>query len=196
LLTEARVRPERIAPIGEATHPTQPLENENLVAEFAGIRSATDLLGFIKEYGPLTNAGHNPLTGEDVPDMLNVAAFFRDFLGYTDKKKTLATRLGEDGAVLVRRGGMDIVMGRDPATGDPELRLRPKWLLAGLYLKLGQIVSAARPFRECRLCGKPFEVGPTSGRRRDAGFCSDEHRASFHNARRPKRQSAHAEAGE
>jgi hypothetical protein len=166
----------------------RPLEKEP-VMQFAGLHSPEDVLGFIRKWGPLTEAGHDPARGEDVPQVLEHAAAFRSFLSYGEgQERNLASWAGADGKAI---GRLDLVLARDPASGMPCLQLRPPTLLGALWLQLGQKLSGNRPFRECLHCKAWFETGPGAGRRLDAMFCSDEHRQFFNSLKRSKGRRAH-----
>lgn len=47
------------------------------------------------------------------------------------------------------------------------------------------VIHYNRPHKECLHCGRCFAVGPGSGRRSDAKFCSQEHQIQF-NRQKPK----------
>jgi hypothetical protein len=70
--------------------------------------------------------------------------------------------------------------------GTIRLKLSPSRLIDAIWLQMAQSVSSGRDLQHCLHCGELFEVGPGSGRRLDAKFCTDEHRTQFHNQRRSK----------
>ena len=67
-----------------------------------------------------------------------------------------------------------------PPDGRLVLRFGPSSLLHGMQLQFEQAVSSGLTIKECRQCGKWFEAGGDE-RRRDAQFCSKDHKIAFHN---------------
>jgi hypothetical protein len=68
----------------------------------------------------------------------------------------------------------------------PQLQLCPVNFIDALRLQLVQKLTGDANFRTCRHCGRWFEVGPGTGRRLDAKFCTDEHRVLFNSLKRSK----------
>jgi hypothetical protein len=181
LLAEAMAwLPLRVVGRGGRAISCWPLEADKLFARFAGLHTPEDVLGFIHSWGPLTELGHDPVRGEDVAPVLEHAAAFRALLNYEGQERQLASWIGSEGKMIARLD-LSLVMDR---SGMPRLRLRPKTLLEGLWLQLGQKLSGDRPWRECLHCGTWFETGPGAGRRLDAVFCSDDHRTLFNSRKR------------
>jgi hypothetical protein len=63
--------------------PYQPLSNtkfDKLSDAFASIQTPENVLYFVQQYGPLTEAGLYPDQGENAENALKQATFFRDLL--------------------------------------------------------------------------------------------------------------------
>jgi hypothetical protein len=71
-------------------------------------------------------------------------------------------------------------------TGVWDLKLLPPTLLDAIWLQLGQAVASNADLKECPQCGKWFEAGPSSGKRRHAMFCSRKCKTDFHSLERSK----------
>lgn len=67
----------------------------------------------------------------------------------------------------------------------PVLRIRPTSLLMWMWLRLAQEKTGALPMKTCRECNQPFLIGP-GYRRRDALYCSEEHKIDALNRARSK----------
>ena len=121
--------------------------------------------------------------GEDVAEHLETAKLFRDFLRQSEKGLSRAP------PTLAR--AVNAKLAQNPL-GEINLRHRFRMamiansLIAGMWLQLAQKLSGSAKFRFCELCGAPFEVGPGTGRRGDAQFCSDTHRIEFNSRKRTK----------
>jgi hypothetical protein len=180
-------KPFRIVPRGGRLVRYKPLQIEGLYARFAGIHTAEDALAFINTFGALTELGADAGAGEDVLVILDHASAFRSFLSYGEgQERKLASQASPTGMPI---GRLDLVLAQDVVSGDLQLQLRPPNLLAGLWLQLAQKIIGARPFRECRYCTTWFEVGPGTGRRLDAIFCTNDHRVLFNSRKRGKGKS-------
>jgi len=55
-----------------------------------------------------------------------------------------------------------------------------------LWLQFGQAMMREGQLRLCPHCAHWFETGLGTGRRKDARFCSDEHRVTFNSLKRSK----------
>lgn len=171
----------RIVPAGGKLIPYRPLdrnETDRLYIIFANIDKTPDgVFKFIREFGPLTELGLN--LGEPISAVIEQAEAMRAFTAYQGKdKKRLAT--------LIPPRTMEFSFTLDPMTEKPRLRYSPKDLLGALWLQLGQNLVGGGAVKVCRKCGELFEAGPGTRRRKDAEFCSDDHRTEYHNQNRGK----------
>ena len=65
------------------------------------------------------------------------------------------------------------------------LFINPSSLISALWLQFARAVEGNRQYTVCEFCHMPFEVGRSAGgKRTDAKFCSDSHRAAY--AAQPK----------
>ncbi len=67
-----------------------------------------------------------------------------------------------------------------PPDGRLVFRLSPSSLLHAMHLQFVHAISSGLTIKVCRLCGKWFEAGGDL-RRRDAQFCSKEHKVNYFN---------------
>lgn len=125
------------------------------------------------------------IKGENVTDHLDTARVFRDVLRQSSQgwdnvprrlDMELYNRLFDESVGEVRLIGY-------PKRGF-RLALIANSLMHGMWLQLARSISGGAGFRICELCGGPFEVGPNTGRRADAKFCSDAHRREFNSRKR------------
>jgi hypothetical protein len=181
-------QPARIFHLGGNLKPYRPLHRfPKLHKQFAErVQSDQSLLAFIGKFGPLTLGGLDPGTGENVPVLLEHASSMRGFLSLSLEE--LVERIGTDRLKLLP---LETTMIVDPATRSLQLTLTPPDLLCALWLQLGQFLDGTDR-RQCLYCKEPFEVGPGTGRRQDAKFCSDQHRTRYHNRQRGREQQSHA----
>jgi hypothetical protein len=187
------VKPKRIVRRRGPLEPYRPLQRfGKLFQQFAkNATSAAGVLDFIEKFGPLTNAGLDPDVGEPV------AAAVASAKAMT---AVLEAHSWKDGAGLTHAlRGQPIILGAieasliaDPITGNLQMRLTVPDLLRGLWVQLGQSLASGAPMRICDHCNMLFEVGPGTGRRLDAKFCSDGHRVAFNSLKRSQegRQNA------
>jgi hypothetical protein len=182
-LIGSSARPSRIIPRGGQLIRYAPLEAERLYSRFASVKTPDELLSFVDKFGPLTEGGRDKALGDDVSFILDHAKTFRDWLGNQQDNQSLARWVSADGLHIAR---LEIKLVQDPASGGVRLQYRPPSLLSALWLQLMQRVTGARPYRECLDCGLWFEVGPGSGRRQDAKFCSPEHQILFNRRKQTK----------
>jgi hypothetical protein len=74
----------------------------------------------------------------------------------------------------------------DPAEKRVVWQSRTLSLYDSLWAQLIQAATRGDQLRECEYCSAWFEVGIGTGRRADAKFCSNEHRAAFNNRARSR----------
>src|SRR5262249_27670756 len=65
-------------------------------------------------------------------------------------------------------------------------------LLGAIWQQLANVVTCGVPLRLCEYCEEWFEIGTPGGKRRDARFCSDEHRIAFKNNALKQARNKHA----
>jgi hypothetical protein len=162
----------------------RPLERfERLYKVFANaVWKPSDVVSFVRKFGPLTLDGLDPEIGESVDETVVHAEAMREFLASVTQSK----RLVEMQANPV--SNIEAALALDPQTSRPRLQLRPASLRDALWLQLGQAAAGDATLKECAQCGAWFEVGRRSGRRLDAKFCSDEHRIAFNSLKRTKKE--------
>jgi hypothetical protein len=176
-------RPDRIVRRGGKLIAYRPFEKINgLYRIFARIgTTAEGLVEFINRFGPLTEGGHDPATGDAVPFVLTAASTMAELLTYSPEERFSYLSKFDRGLSWTR---IDVSLVANPFTRKPQIALKPPWLLHALWLELGQALSGDISIRKCAHCGGWFEVGPGSGRREDAKFCSDAHRIAFNSRKR------------
>ena len=161
----------KIVPKGKSERWHRPLEiHKTLYGDFAKLDgSGKSCIEFASRFGllGLGNTGGEPLVmwQEAITWMTRVIE-----LSQSDPKAL------EGYQIAPLRGSL--VQG--PPNGRLALRFGPDSLLHGMQLQFAQAVSSGLTIKECRLCGKWFEAGGDL-RRRDAQFCSKEHKIAFHN---------------
>jgi hypothetical protein len=155
-----------------------------LFSFFSTLKSAEDLMDFTEKFGLLYE--FEPVVAQDA---LKQAAQFRRLLaGKQRGPKQVASVLAsilegdepfdlrvwwslklEPNSLVGLRFGVEVVS-----------------LLSALWLQLIQSLRGDAKLRECLHCGGWFEVGPGTGRRLDAKFCSDPHRVLCNSLKRTK----------
>jgi hypothetical protein len=182
----SEVKPLRLVRLGGDLIRYRPLDHfEQLFRIFANdVRTPEDALVFAQRFGPSTVDGFDEEIGEPIEATIVHAEGMREFLSYAGGDKRLLAR-GID-AQVAPLGQLDVALVLDPATTTPKLRLSPANLRDALWLQFGQALSGGASLRQCRHCGGWFEAGVGTGRRRDAKFCSDEHRVAFNSLKRSK----------
>jgi hypothetical protein len=180
------IRPLRLVRLGGDLIPYRPLDHfGQLFRIFANdVRTSKDALAFAQRFGPSTVDGFDEEVGESIETTIVHAEAMREFLGYAGGDKRLLARGIE--AQIAPLGQLDVALVLDPATTTPKLRLSPSNLRDALWLQFGQALSGGASLRQCQHCGGWFETGVRAGRRRDAKFCSDEHRVAFNSLKRSK----------
>jgi hypothetical protein len=144
-----------------------------LFTQFAGIRTAEELLKFVTVYGPLTPAGAAGGKGDEIPPLLDAAAKMQSCFG---RRKPPMWPIANLRAWL----------SNDKTKGTIYVKMGPTRLLDALWLQLGQSLAGGAEWRQCKRCGDWFPVGGKSGRRLVARFCSNEHRIEFNSLKRSR----------
>jgi hypothetical protein len=166
----------RVVASGAQTETCKPLErNNNLFGQFASIPQTPEgLLEFIAKFGALTEEGLNS-EGENVGAALESA-------------RTMAAHLraAETGTFSPPHPPRIIQLTLEPGGqgDDHALKVMPKALLDAIWLQLVEALAGDSQIRRCLQCDCWFAAGGRSGRRRDARFCSDEHRILFNSRKR------------
>jgi len=167
-----------------------------LLAAFASVRSADQLLRFVNDHGPLTgrgHSGHNMLgiellpAGEPVTIGLDEARIFRELMTLEAIGAPKKIALYYD-KILGSRGldwAATVQLLPDAQRGI-RLRLTPRTLLGAMWYQLASKLSEST-LRMCPVCHRVFEVGRGTKLRADARFCCNEHKVQFFNQRRTKR---------
>jgi hypothetical protein len=166
------IQPIRIVGKGGKTETTRPLdENPTLFKTFSEIKTPEDVFDFVSRFGPLTN-----VPGV-VPEIIHEAERMSGLM------KPIRTYFP-----LVNP---TVYLSIDKVKRDSSLKVVPSNLLDALFLQLAESVSSGAELRQCEFkrCKAWFEVGPGTGRRLDAKFCSDEHRTAHHNRRKSKHET-------
>lgn len=127
--------------------------------------------------------------GEPAYDIVVHAEAMREFLGFASGDKQLLNQ-GID-AQVNPLSQIDIAIVLDPETTKPKMRLSPSSLLNALWLQFGRSISGDACLRRCQHCDAWFEVGTGTGRRRDAKFCSYDHRVAFNSLKRSAGKARH-----
>jgi len=185
-------RSARIIRNGGNQVPYRPFDSsDRLFHIFAALGTTEDgLLEFVCRYGPLTEMGLDPGIqrggGDDTRHCIVHAKSMHSFLDMTDEeRRNYLSRFDDPG---IRWTTVQASLGIGPETVRVRPVLRPPDLLAALWLELGQALSRDTAIRQCPHCGKWFEVGPGTGRRRDAKFCEDNHRVIYNSHKRGMNQ--------
>lgn len=180
-----REQPLRIVRHGDRTDRYRPLDQfDALYKVFVAVRTPTQLLDFVEKFGPITEGGLDPEIGDPVDFALVHVEAMQEFLSYCADGRSGRAILVETQANPIAEMAVALVF--DPISGFPNIRLKPKSLLDAMWLQLGLAASGDAPIRSCRFCGTWFTVGPGTGRRLDAAFCSDKHRITFNSLKRTK----------
>lgn len=116
--------------------------------------------------------------GEEVEEDLKEAARFRRWLSTVGNSKDVRSLIGEKRYIFILEP-----MPAATAKNGFELRVSPGDFSDALRFQLFQKLTGA-DIRSCEHCGEWFEVGAGTGRRKDAKFCSDQHRILANSAKR------------
>jgi hypothetical protein len=177
-----------------------------LYLEFAKVQTPEALLQFVNRFGRLTLD-----TAEKGQDGLEIRSAGDDARLVLGRAKMLSTsfemlrgHMGnppkwEGGKFEYEAAGLKIsgciplpaklsaALAPDPMTGVWQLRLQPPTLLDAIWLQVGQAIVSKADLKQCNHCGKWFEAGAASDRRRDAKFCSRECKIAFHSLERSRK---------
>ena len=187
--------PERLIRRGGGLVPYRPLEEIDHLHVIFSKRAInnTGLLDFVQAFGPLTEPGlgiNRNIDGDMVNECLTHAQTMRELVDMDlEARRRYIQRIGHDGLSWSR---ISVRMSIDIGTGKPKLSLVPPNLLSALWLSLGQSIINESTIRECPQCGEWFHVGPGTGRREDAKYCSDDHRIRHHSLKRSQKGANHA----
>jgi hypothetical protein len=150
-------------------------------------RTQKGVLGFTEKFGPLSThpgtlltiralglAGARGTVGDLVRDVIEQADLMNKYLsGYSR------------GIPQIPLTNIEAVLVPDDQT--VRIKLSPSRLIDAIWLQMAQASTSGRGIAECLHCGNWFEVGPGTGRRADAKFCSDQHRIEFHSQARSQK---------
>jgi len=159
---------------------------DSLFRIFANIATTpTGVLEFVQRFGPLTEAGQDPDLGDDVRLVVSNAQHMGQLLRYFSGKEK-QPHLAASRFQATQGISIEAQVIWDPATMAPKWELRPRTLLDGLWLQLGQALTSGGRISQCEHCGNWFEAGRKTGRRLDAKFCCDQHRTAFNSLKRSR----------
>jgi hypothetical protein len=164
---------------------------ETLCERFAKIKTRDDVLSFVGKFGPLTKDGLYSEKGEVIDGVLthaHVMDLLFNLLSSKPMERQIFLRHMQENPF----SNLEVTLGMDVGFMELKLRFRPACLLDALWLQAAQRIAGGATVRQCQHCGQWFEVGPGTGRRLDATFCTDEHRIRFNSAKRTKRGASHA----
>ena len=192
---------DRIVASSDRTDAYRPFDHfDSLYKEFAKVKTADDLLGFVKRFGLLENspeyeadfhqgdegepvlAGVSEYEGNSVPKYLTQARLFRETLLRKENGPKAV-------AAFFRRMAIPLTLVADPSTG-VEFAVTPLNLIHGLKFQLAQSLIGNTIIRACRWCGGLFEAGAGAKVRKkvrkDSTFCCREHSVLYHSHKRSK----------
>ena len=179
---------EYFVPIGRRTIRYRPLEEHPaLFMEFAqlsqsstGLPTSQDVKEFVDKYGLLKSSQKPLRVGDVIWDSMRM------------KDGVYWWRKGEQTGDLtqfiadwnkVRLAPIDIRFDKAWDATFPSLFIKPKDLLAAMWLQIAQAVSKQTDLRKCLHCPTWFTYGPGTGRRKTAFYCSDRCRRAAHRAK-------------
>jgi hypothetical protein len=196
---------DRIVASSDRTETYRPFDHfDSLYKEFAKVKTADDLLGFVKRFGLLEEGpeydadfyqgdegepvlgGVSEYEGNSVPKYLTQARLFREFLLRKESgpKAVAAFFRSQNGGMAI-----PLTLVADPSTG-VEFAVTPRDLIHGLKFQLAQSLIGSTIIRACRWCGGLFEAGAAAKVRKkvrkDATFCCREHSVLYHSHKRSK----------
>jgi len=138
----------------------------NAFEKFASLQTKGELLNFIAKFGPLTNEKH-----QAVLRLLYEAEQMRECT--------------QDDRFLYNRDlNLTVSLSKKRKMGELETLMTPSSLLDALWLQFQHSKSSGAEFRTCPFCKEIFAAGGSSGRLRNAEFCSPEHRKRFNSLAR------------
>jgi hypothetical protein len=194
---------DRIVASSDRTDAYRPFDHfDSLYKEFAKVKTADDLLGFVKRFGLLERGpdyegdfypsddqivfgGLSVYEGNSVPKYLTQARLFREILLRKENgpKAVAAFFRSHKGFGI----GSHLILVANPSTG-VEFAVNPGNLIEGLKFQLAQSLFGSTIIRACRWCGGLFEAGAGAKVkvRKDSTFCCREHSVLYHSHKRSK----------
>jgi hypothetical protein len=176
----------------------RPLETPALFAKFADApHNAEGLLKFCNQFGLLGGGRPDIALGQGKPgpqweheeELLRHHAKMRGALYLFEKG---------DSSQLIKRWNKEqqsLALIRAELRTDPDGKLRmvfvPPDLIRAMWLQFAQHAGSAERLFRCQRCNEPFTVGPGTGRRGTAMYCSNACKVVVFQARK-KGRSAHA----
>jgi hypothetical protein len=194
---------DRVVASSDRTDAYRPFDHfDSLYKEFAKVKTADDLLGFVKRFGLLEKgpdyeadfytadegelielAGVGEYEGNSVPKYLTQARLFREILLRKESgPKSVAAFFRSHKEVGL---GIGFTLVANPSTG-VEFAVTPYDLIQGLKFQLAQSLFGSTIIRACRWCGGLFEAGAGAKVRKDSTFCCREHSVLYHSHKRSK----------
>jgi hypothetical protein len=148
-------------------------------------------LDFVNRFGPLTSHGHES-AGEHTTAVTATIKWLNlviDAWLARGDNDAIGQIFGPDGFGL--RGAHETRIIYDHPKKAPRMVMVFNHLSTLLWAHLFEILMGdGVVLRRCAQCNNIFTAGVGTGRRGDAKFCSDEHRAVFHNSRRGPRTAS------
>src|SRR5262245_40616292 len=186
--------PSRIVASSDRTDAYRPFDKfDSLYREFAKVKTANDLLGFVKRFGLLEKSpeyeadfydagdgeyvlgGVSELEGNSVPKYLTQARLFSEFLLRKEKGPKAVAAFFRSHKFGI---GISLTVVADPSTGLEFAVTLPPGLIYGLKFQLAQSLMGSTIIRACRWCGGLFEAGAGAKvrkkMRKDSTFCCRE----------------------
>ena len=198
---------DRIVASSDRTDAYRPFDHfDSLYKEFAKLKIADDLLGFVKRFGLLEKSpeyeadfhqgddgepvlgGVSEYEGNSVPKYLTEARLFREFLLRKENGPKAVAAFFRSHKEFGIGSGLTLVA--NPSTG-VEFAVTPTGnLIQGLKFQLAQSLIGSTLIRACRWCGDLFEAGAGAKVRKkvrkDSTFCCREHSVLYHSHKRSK----------
>jgi hypothetical protein len=183
-------KPERIRRKGGTLVPYRPTDTLDFIfRDFVNTpTNAEGVLSFVNRFGLLYYSDRDQLHEEPVSKIVANIEFMNAVIDeisageHADK----VLLFGADGTNLANLKARFTL---DEVSGAPKVTFVPLSLMAALWLHFGQILSSdTTVLRRCLQCNALFDAGVGSGRRKDSKFCTDAHRALFHNQRLSERR--------
>ena len=198
---------DRIVASSDRTDAYRPFDHfDSLYKEFAKVKTADDLLGFVKRFGLLERGpdyeceggwypaddgivfdggGVSEYEGNSVPKYLTQARLFREILLTKEKGPKSVAAFFRSHKEFGISSGLALVA--NPSTG-VEFAVTSGNLIQGLKFQLAQSLFGSTIIRACRWCGGFFEAGAGAKVkvRKDSTFCCREHSVLYHSHKRSK----------
>jgi hypothetical protein len=180
--------PQRIVPNGGSRVPYQPSNNLNeILFELLNTApTAEGALDFVNRFGPMGWAGFTENWGEAVTTAIGTIRLMNRVINVWPTRgdnTAIGQILGPDGFSLL--GVLNTRLIYDQPKKTPRIQITFKHLSTLLWAHLFELLTSKDTvLRRCAYCNDLFSAGTGTGRRLDAKFCRDEHRAMFHNVRR------------